>query len=290
MQEIKPQIAESIPEKNCCGITFARLMFFMSAQNVEAGYLINASENIISKLLRILNNFYPETELNIWNNNILVSGNLFALNQDLDYDNLFNLDSYDECCKLTLLKSLFLINGNLYWTDDTNSNSKGYSLEFVCKENTYHPTLDLLEYFGFKLKTTTRQKSFIIYTKNSTIICDLLVKLGAVYASFEVQNSLAMREIRNLTNRQNNCFENNINKTLAASNLQLTAISYILNNYSIDYLDDSLKEVALVRLANPDVSLNDLRTLLKQNISRAGLKYRLDKIISIYQKLKGENK
>ena len=289
MPKIKPQIVDSIPEKNCCGIIFARLMFFMSAQTVEAGYLINANENIVNKLSRIINNFYPETELNIWNNNILVSGNTFALNQDLDYDSLFNLPSYEECCKLTLLKGLFLINGNLYWTNDTNANSKGYSLEFVCKEDTYQPTLDLLDYFGFKLKTTSRQKSKVIYTKNSTVICDLLVKLGAVYASFEVQNSLAIREIRNLTNRQNNCFESNINKTLTASNLQLTAISYIIDNYSIDYLDDNLKDVALVRLANPEVSLNDLRTLLKEDISRAGLKYRLDKIINIYKKLKGEN-
>ena len=54
------------------------------------------------------------------------------------------------------------------------------------------------------------------------------------------------------------------------------------------YPPENLKEVALVRIANPDVSLGDLRTLLGNNISRAGIKYRLDKIIQMYKELKGE--
>ena len=99
-----------------------------------------------------------------------------------------------------------------------------------------------------------------------------------------------MREMRNSANRQNNCFESNLDKTIDASSTQMTAINYILNNYSLDILDDNLKEVALARIANPDVSLSELRTLLNDKISRAGIKYRLDKIIAIYKKLKGEEK
>jgi len=280
MLEIKPEILASIPEKNCCGLIFVRTMFYMYGQ---------APEMCIDKLIKVLNNFYPSMELNFWKENLLISGNLFNLLQDLDLDNLFKTENFDECCKLTLLKSLFVTCGNLYYNTDTKINSKGYNLEFVCKPNFYVNVLNLLENFEFCLKTTTRQNCKIIYTKNSTIICDLLVKLGAVYSSFEVQNSLAIRELRNLTNRQNNCFENNINKTISASNIQLEAINFIVDNYTIDYFDDSLKEVALARLANPEVSLNELKVLLQNKISRAGIKYRLDKIIAIYQNLKGEN-
>ena len=70
--------------------------------------------------------------------------------------------------------------------------------------------------------------------------------------------------------------------------MQLEAINYIIDNFSIDYFDENLREIALVRLANPDVSLGELKTLLNNNLSRAGIKYRLDKIIDIYKDLKGE--
>ena len=57
----------------------------------------------------------------------------------------------------------------------------------------------------------------------------------------------------------------------------------------IEYLNENLREVALARLANPDISLNELRLLLNNKISRAGIKYRLDKIIEIYQKIKSQH-
>ena len=100
----------------------------------------------------------------------------------------------------------------------------------------------LLAEFGFELKKIKRQTSFVLYTKNSNTICDLLVFLGAGYASLEMQNNLAMRELRNNVNRQNNCFEFNLDKTIKTSNLQLTAINYIIDNYSIDYFEDNLKQ------------------------------------------------
>ena len=106
--------------------------------------------------------------------------------------------------------------------------------------------------------------------------------------ALDIQNNLAIREMRNNVNRQNNCFESNLDKTINASSEQLKAISYIIDNYSLDYLDESLKAVALARLANPEVSLSALATLLDNSLSRAGIKYRLDKIISIYKKLKGD--
>ncbi len=289
MPDTNSQIIDTLPEKNCCALVFVRTLFFTIGQQVENDYLITSSDEIINKASKIITNFYPECELNVWKNNLYVTGNTFNFIKDLDFENLFNLNAYEDCCALTILKTLFLTYGKLYFVQDSNKNSKGYNLEFVCKNGTYQVLTNLLTHFNFKLKTTKRQNNYIIYTKNSALICDLLVLLGAVYASLEVQNSLAMREIRNLTNRQNNCFENNINKTINASEQQLEAISYIIDNYTIDYLDDNLKEVALVRLANPEISLDGLRTLLKNKISRAGIKYRLDKIISIYKSLKGEN-
>jgi len=288
----KAQILSSIPNNNCCSSTFVNLVFLLSAQ-INKDYtnlLINANNEILNKVSKVVNNFYPNIQLDSWNNFLLISGNIYELFQTLNFNKQLNLNYFEsECDKLTILKTMFLTSGNFYYNQDNSKNSTGYSLEFVFKdENHCNICKELLLENNFTLKKIKRLNNFVLYTKNSNVICDLLVKLGATYTALEVQNSLAIREIRNAANRQNNCFEFNLDKTLNASGIQMEAINYIVDNYSIDYLDENLREVALARIANPDVSLNDLRLLLNNKISRAGIKYRLDKIIEIYKKLKGE--
>jgi len=288
----KAQILSSIPNNNCCSSTFVNLVFLLSAQ-IDKEYknlLINANNDVLIKVSKIVNNFYPNIQLNSWNNFLLISGNVYELLQVLGFSKKLNLNYYEnDCDKLTILKTMFLTNGSFYYNQDSSKNSTGYSLEFVFKdEEISNVAINLLNNFHFNLKKIKRLNNFVVYTKNSNIICDLLVKIGATYTALEVQNSLAIREMRNAANRQNNCFEFNLDKTLSASGIQMQAINYIVDNYSIDYLDENLREVALVRIANPDVSLNDLKLLLNNKISRAGIKYRLDKIIEIYKKLKGE--
>lgn len=293
MTDCKTQILSSIPNKNCCSLTFANTIFLFNTDiNLNNNsILVNANPEILNKLTKIILNFYPNIEFNAWNNFLTIRGNIFKLLQTTGYSNNLNLDFFEnECDKLTILKTIFLMNGNFYYNQDNFKNSKGYNLEIVLKnENIANLIKELLKDYNFEFKKIKRQGAFVLYTKNSNIICDFLVKIGATYTALEVQNSLAIREIRNATNRQNNCFESNLDKTINASNSQLEAINYILDNYSIDYLNENLREVALVRIANPDSTLNELRILLNNKISRAGIKYRLDKIIELYSKLKGEN-
>ena len=293
MQDCKKQILTSIPDNNCCSQTFVNLIVFSAGQinKDKSNILITSSADVLQKLTKIITNFYPTVNINTWDSFLLLTGNIYQVLTDINYAENINLNYFpNECDQLTILKTLFLTCGRFYYNQDNNANSKGYNLEFVVKDElTADLLLNLLKLFEFDLKKIKRQNAYVVYTKNSGIICDLLVKLGATYTALEVQNNLAMREIRNTANRQNNCYDANLDKTLNASNIQLEAISYILDKFSIDYLTENLREVALARIANPDVSLSELRMLLNNKISRAGIKYRLDKIIEIYNKIKGEN-
>lgn len=289
MNDCKTQILSTLKDNNCCSLAFINTIFYANAQinKQKTSVLLNLSEDVLNKTIKIISNFYPNVEISTWDNFLLLKGDIFELVSN--YED-FSLNFYpSECDKLTILKTLFLLNGRYYYNADNSLNSKGYSLEFVSKtEVVADLTKTLLKDYGFDLRKTKRQTSYVVYSKNSNTICDLLVLLGATYSALDMQNNLAMRELRNNVNRQNNCFEFNLDKTINASNEQLTAINYILSNYSIDYLDENLKEVALARIANPEVSLNELRQLLNNKLSRAGIKYRLDKIIEIYKKLKGD--
>ncbi len=296
MNDCKSNILSSIPDNTCCSLSFINIVLYSSSHiDVKnSTILINSRIDILDKVNSIIDNFYPNIEINRWDNFLLLKGNIYNLLLDCNIDenghsspNLFT----NECDKLTILKSIFLTNGNFYYNQDNNKNSKGYNFEIVIKdEDIADSILNIFFEFGLKLKKIKRSNYFVIYTKNSNTICDIFVKFSDVKTALDIQNNLAMREMRNSANRQNNCFESNLDKIIDASSIQLNAINYIMNNYSLDILDENLKEVALARIANPDISLSDLRTVLNNKISRAGIKYRLDKIIQIYNKIKGEKK
>ena len=294
MYDCKQEILSRIPDNNCCSHAFACTLFSAVTQIDERNnrMLVNAKEDVINKLVKIINNFYPNTEISIWDGFLYITGNIHSLLNDCNIGENRHIDLAffpNECDRLAILKTLFLTCGAFYYNQDNNLNSKGYSLEFVFKrEDLLLTAKQILEANGFTLKSILRQNNHVLYTKNSNQICDLLVLLGAVSTSLDVQNTLAIREIRNSTNRQNNCFESNLDKTLNASAEQLEAINYIMDNDLLDTLDENLKEVALARLANPDISLKELQSILDTKISRAGIKYRLDKIITLYKKLKGD--
>lgn len=292
MNDWKQQILKSIPTTRCCGNSFIATMLANCAIVDEDDHyiLFNALDAVINKLMDVVKKFYPNLEILYWENFLMLRGNLYEFLVDCNAQK-FDLSAFDqECDRLTILKTLFLLHSNLYYNKDSNLNSKGYNLELVIKdEKTYDIINTLLLEFGFGLKTSKRKNNFVIYTKNGDLICDLLVKLGANYAALDIQNNLAMREVRNTANRQNNCFGYNLDKTLNSSSQQMEAITYLFENDMLDSLDENLKEIALLRLANPDVSLSELKTLYGKPISRAGLKYRLDKIIDIYKK-QGENR
>ncbi len=283
MLECKQQILKSIPYNNCCIHSFLNVI--ISSGKIENGHLlISAPDFVLEKVAYFINKLYPNVQVNIWDN-FLSFDNAFELEVDFSK---FDLSLYDnDCDRQTILKTLFLLYGSFYYNSDNNKNSTGYRLEFVFKDAEKCKVASaLLNENELHLTNIERQNNFVLYTKNSNTICDLLVLLGATSSALELQNNLAMREVRNSVNRQNNCFGYNLDKTLNSSDKQLEAINFLYQNDLLDSLDENLKEIAMLRFANPDVSLNDLKILLNKPISRAGIKYRLDKIMEIYRQYK----
>jgi len=294
MPDCKQLILSSIPDNNTSSHAFFSILLYSSAQiDTEKSYIIiNNKQNLLTKAEKILNNFYPGLEINRWEDFLYIHGDIFSILRDcsIDEDLRYNFSIFeDELDRLTLLKTIFLNYGYFYYNTDQTANSKGYNLELVFNDDIVTLASTLLNDFGFKFSSNIRQNNSVLYTKNSNVISDFMVKMGASNIALEIQNTLAIREMRNSANRQNNCFESNLDKTLNASQLQLTAINYIMDNDYFDMLSESLKEIALARIANPDISLNELKIILGDSISRAGIKYRLDRIIKIYNDLKGDN-
>lgn len=185
-----------------------------------------------------------------------------------------------KCCETAFLKGVFLICGSII------NPQKEYHFEFsLSSDRVADQIQEQLLKHGFDFKKTQRANSFILYIKESNKIEEILTFLGAVKATFELMNLKIEKEMRNNINRVTNCETANIGKTINASVNQIEQIRKIRENAGFETLSIELQEIALLRLMNPDSSLNELCILYGNKISRSGLNHRLKKLLKIAEEL-----
>ena len=66
---------------------------------------------------------------------------------------------------------------------------------------------------------------------------------------------------------------------------QLVALEKIAENMGLDKLPPNLAETARLRLANPEVSLQELGAMFEPPVSKSGINHRLRKLEKIADKL-----
>lgn len=93
--------------------------------------------------------------------------------------------------------------------------------------------------------------------------------------AMELMEVKIVRDMRNKVNRVSNCETANIDKTLTASARQIADIEYLILALGIEGLPEELREVAMKRMENPELSLRELLEQLEEPISRSGLNHRL---------------
>ena len=130
-------------------------------------------------------------------------------------------------------------------------------------------------------KIFERKNSYVFYIKDVNTIQDLLALVGANQSVLCLSNEIVTRELRNKVNRQVNCINANINKTVEASLKQVNAINTIINTIGLESLPEDLQEVAVLRLANQEESLDELLKLSTIKLTRSGLNHRFRKLIKI---------
>lgn len=192
--------------------------------------------------------------------------------------NLANLEN--EACLPAFLRGAFLSSGSMVDPE------KAYHLEFVTPYLNLSRDMEyLLKGLEFRPKTADRKGNHIIYFKDSGQIEDLLTLMGAMRKSLELMNIKVYKDLRNKANRVTNCETANIGKTVNASADQTEAIHKLARSCGLESLPEDLREVARLRLENPDVSLRELGKLLSTPLSRSGVNHRLQKIMELAKNL-----
>ena len=158
----------------------------------------------------------------------------------------------------------------------------GYHLEFSSHQKEFLKSIsNILVYFNIPSRIVIRKKIYVLYLKDSESIKDLLALIGANQSVLELSDEMAKRDLRNTVNRQVNCINANINKTVEASLKQIHAINYINKKIGLESLPEDLQEVAVLRLANPQESMDELLKLSTIKLTKSGLNHRFRRILKI---------
>jgi len=177
------------------------------------------------------------------------------------------------CCKKAMIRGIFLAAGSISDPD------KGYHLEIVCAGETMaRDVKKLINSFGLKAKYVFRKSRYVVYIKECEQIIDFLNILGAHGQLFRFENVRITKELRNKTNRISNCDNANFDRTLNAAQKQLADIRAIEHAGSFNLLPPKLRETALLRIANPELSLAELAEIFHPPLKKSGLNHRLKKL------------
>lgn len=202
----------------------------------------------------------------------------------------------DEEVLKALVRALFIGCGNAYVPskidvdgDELTAKSEGYRLELVFEEEELASNVcELLKILSNKIKVIERQINYVVYTKDSSLVCDILAWLGANNSVLELNDIIVERTVSNEINRKNNCSIANIDKVVNAGLKQIKAIEYLQQTIGLDKLNDGLREIALLRISKPSASLVELEEALDHRITKSGINHRLRKLVEMADKLRGE--
>ena len=187
----------------------------------------------------------------------------------------------NSCCKRAYLRGCYMAVGSM------SDPYKSYHLELVCGlQAQAEQLLKILHDFSLDAKMIVRKKYYVVYMKEGENIADFLNITEAHKALMEFENTRIYKGMRNMVNRKVNCEAANITKTVNAATRQVEDIRLIREKMGLEGLPEPLRQMAYVRLENPQASLGELGKLLDPPVGKSGVNHRLRKLGELAKELK----
>ena len=185
-----------------------------------------------------------------------------------------------DCCRRAFLRGAFLLGGTI------TAPMKAYHLEIASgAEALSRAIAAVLHSYELPARLAPRKGQFVVYLKDADRIADLLGLIGAHKALLELENVRVEKGIRNEVNRQVNCDQNNLDKTVAAGEKQVSIINTIDRLMGLSALPETLKEIAELRMMHPDASFSDLGAMATPEIGKSGVSARMRRLEAIAEEL-----
>lgn len=275
--EVKEELS-TINTFNNINLIYAELYGYLLSSNTKTSknkiLFATTNEYNINRFGKILGRLKIEYKIKLSGKNFIIDFN----KEDLKINNS-DISTQDE--KKAVIRGAFMGGGII-----SNPNNK-YHLEIVFKvEENKLLVQKFISELGIETKSLERKSNCSIYIKDGEEISNFLAIIGANASVVRYEEIRVLKEKRNNINRMVNCETANLNKTIEASVQQINAIKLIKSKNKFEELPENLKEIAEIRLKNPDESLVELSKKLSKPIGKSGVNHRLNKILQIAKELK----
>ena len=269
-QEVKEELSKisNLANKQEVKMEF---LGYLSSNNISTDnkYLRFSTENDynIDRFSKIIRNIGLEDF------NINVNGKVFFI--EINKKKAANIEEFDfDTNQINDVRAF--IRGLFMGAGSINNPEKKYHLECgIREEKNTKKIIDLLERSDINFKNNNKT----IYTKEGEEISKFLAFIGANKSMLKFEEIRVQRHMNNKVNRLVNCESANLNKVLNASVEQINAIKKLKESGKYEKMDNSLKEIAELRLEYPDISLLELGKKLAIPLGKSGVNYRLKRII-----------
>ena len=184
-----------------------------------------------------------------------------------------SINNQEELPIKSIIRGIFLGSGSV------NNPENKYHLEMILNnfENA-KIVKELLEKMQIHMKEIQRKSGYSLYLKDGEEISKFLAFIGANSAVLKFEEIRVLRDMKNNINRKVNCETANLSKTINAAVKQIEAIKTLQKEGKFETLPENLKEIAILRLENPDASLIELGQMLKNPIGKSGVNHRLKQL------------
>lgn len=299
--EVKNELARAIAEKPCCRAAELAALLRMSAtisigngKNLGVNFTTENAAIARKALTMLKESFQLKTEVMVGrgrrlkkNNSYMIrvapAPNVSALLKKLGIMQGDNLNVRSDgailrraCCRKAYLRGAFLGGGSV------NRPEGEYHLELVTGSYQLAEMLSsLCKKFDLPVGLTDRKNDYIVYLKDGEAIMDFLGLLGAQEALVAFEVARNVKDVRNQVNRLVNCETANLQKTVNAAFRQVEKIRRIQESLGLEKLPAPLQEIAWLRLAHPEATLQELAALLQHAVGKSGINHRLRKLEEI---------
>lgn len=290
-QDVKNELLKTEYEQSCCEKALLYGLCIFGKSFSQYGISMQSENAGIAKLYKTLMKKFCNVKCSVKTS---PTGRSYSVNVESksECDKILSTFGHLNSGSLKINHSMFdcdtcvnaFLAGAFLSCGTVSTPQKDYHLEFsIPYLNLSRSLVTLLEEMELAPKTSTRKGYNIVYFKDSGAIEDCLYIMGASSAMFEMMNIEIVKDFRNKANRTANCEAANIEKTVKASFAHIKAIEKIEQVKGLDYLKKDLREMAVLRRDNPELSLSELAKL--SSLSRSGVNHRLNRIVQIAQEL-----
>ena len=265
--DIKQNLSQTANLKDKQAVKFELLGYLMTANCVSDGKKIKYSttnEYNINRFNKLLIN------VGINDFKIDIKGKKYIIEFKVDDSLQFDIDIQDIGA---FIRGVFMGSGTI------NDPEKRYHLEVILSnEENAKFVRNILEANDIAIKQMTTD-SRILYLKDGQEISKFLALIGSSVGVLKFEEARVLRDMKNKVNRKVNSETANMQKSIEAGIKQINKIKELKLSGKFDSMPDNLKEIAELRLKNPEASLVELGNMLSKPIGKSGVSHRLNQIM-----------